>query len=428
MAHLKFVIRNYKDCKNKDGKLIIWLRYTHKSVVTYISSSRTINPDFWDKKGYVKSAYKGFSSFNMFLDKFRQRAEDYVHEALCKDKDPTVEFIREKLKQKKEDKSKELPYIDFFTYFLQFINVGKTTKAKSTITGYQNTFRHFKSYEKHIGKPLTFDSFDMNFYDSFLYYLSEIKGLGRNSCGKQIKTLKTMLNDAIERGHKVNEAFKSRKFKVLSEDAETIYLTEEEIDSLINLELYHTPKLERVRDLFVVGCYTGLRFSDFSQIQPENIKTDYIQIRTQKTSQNIVIPLHPCVKMIMDKYKECPNNLPPSITNQKMNDYLKEIGKLAGFEEKIIITKLKGNNRVERVYKKYELISTHCARRSFATNLYKQGFPAISIMKITGHKTEKAFMRYIKINEEENALHLKQFWESRHEKLLLHPSPILQIA
>ena len=90
MANLKFIIRNYKGCCNKEGKLIIFLRYTHKSAVTYISTSRTISPEYWDKKGRVKSSYKGFSSYNVFLDKFRQRVEDHVHEALSKDKDPLL--------------------------------------------------------------------------------------------------------------------------------------------------------------------------------------------------------------------------------------------------------------------------------------------------------------------------------------------------
>lgn len=429
MANIKYIVRTRKDCLNKEGKSIIFLRYTHKSRVTYISTGRSINPDWWNiRNQQVKQGYKGFSLFNQYLDKFRQRVEDYVHDALSKDKDPTIEFIREKLKQKKEDKAKETPYIDFFTYFLQFINVGKTTKAKTTITGYENTFRHFKAYEKHIGRPLTFESFDLNFYDSFLHYLSETKGLGKNASGKQIKTLKTILNDAIERGHKVNMSFKSKKFKVLSEDAETIYLTEKEIDTLMALDLSNNFKLERVRDLFVVGCFTGLRFSDFTQIRQENIKTDYIQIKTKKTSQNVIIPLHHCVRMILDKYKEYPNSLPPSISNQKMNNYLKDIGKLGGFNEDIVITKQKGNNKIEKVYKKYELLTTHGARRSFSTNLFKQGFPAISIMKITGHKTEKAFMRYIKINEAENAFHLKQFWDNRYAMQNSVPTPILKIA
>ena len=413
MANLKFIVRTYKGNFNKDGKSIIFLRYTHKTKVTYLSSGRTIIPEYWDGKNQkIKQSYKGFSLFNVYLEKFRQKTEDIIHKALSKEQEPTVNYVKEKLRQKNEDKAVKVEYIDFFTFFKQFIENSKVTKAKTTITGYKNTQRHLKEYEKYSGSVLTWESFDMNFYDNFRYHMLSVKNAGTNTFGKQIKTLKTVLNEAIERGQQMNQAFRSKKFKVVSEEVENIYLNEEEINKIMNIDLSLNPRLEKVRDLFIVGCYTGLRFSDFTEIKAENIKENYIQIRTKKTNQNVVIPFHPCVKIIMAKYKDkYPNSLPPAISNQKMNNYLKDIGKLAGLNEKIIVTKTKGSNRIETTFNKYELLTTHCARRSFATNLFKQGFSGINIMKITGHKTEKAFMRYIKVNEQEAASMLQQHWD-----------------
>ena len=214
--------------------------------------------------------------------------------------------------------------------------------------------------------------------------------------------------------------FKSTKFKILSEEAESIYLTEEEILLLFNLDLSQNRKLETVRDLFIVGCYTGLRFSDFTQIKKENIKDGFISIRTQKTDKPVVIPIHWTIQQILDKYcNENENSLPRAISNQKMNEYLKEIGKKAEIKEMVLVTKSKGGLKVKSSVQKYELISTHTARRSLATNLFLQGFPSISIMKITGHKSEKAFLKYIKMTPEENAIKLKQFWSEQPKMMVV---------
>jgi integrase len=163
-------------------------------------------------------------------------------------------------------------------------------------------------------------------------------------------------------------------------------------------------RLQSVRDLFLIGCYTALRYSDYSNIKPENIYTTdkgiFLNIKTYKTGKTVIIPLHWIVKNILDKYK---NELPRSITNQKTNDYLKELGELAGINDKVNISQNKGGVRVDITKLKYKLITTHTARRSGATNMYLSGIPVQSIMILTGHKTEKVFMSYLRFTEEDNA-------------------------
>ena len=152
----------------------------------------------------------------------------------------------------------------------------------------------------------------------------------------------------------------------------------------------------------MIGCYTGLRFSDFTQIQPENINANntMLLIRTQKTSERVAIPLHKTVKSILKKHN---NKLPKSYTNQVMNLHLKTVASLAKIKEPIETTITRAGKLEKTTSPKYKLISTHTARRSFATNLYLADIPAISIMKITGHKTERSFMSYIRITQEQNA-------------------------
>ncbi|WP_445956929.1 site-specific integrase [Yeosuana sp.] len=217
------------------------------------------------------------------------------------------------------------------------------------------------------------------------------------------------MNEATERGYNTNLEFRNKRFKTLREEADNVYLSIDELQKIEKIDLKASPKLEKVRDLFLIGCYTGLRFSDFTQINPENIISNntVIEIRTKKTGQRVSIPLHKTVRTILKKHS---NKLPKAYSNQKMNEYLREVVGLAGIKELIETTITKGGKVEKNVLPKHKLVSTHTARRSFATNLYLAEVPTISIMKITGHKTERSFMQYIKVTQKENA-----------DKLLTHP-------
>ena len=216
--------------------------------------------------------------------------------------------------------------------------------------------------------------------------------------------MKVILNDATENGYNINLKYQNKNFRALREEVNNIYLSEVELKKIINLDLRNDKNLEEVRDLFIVGCYTGLRFSDFSQIRKENIiEGKFIKLKTIKTDEWVTIPLMTEVAVVMGKYKDQSNNLPKAFDNQVMNRYLKEIGELAEIKENFLKVRSKGKDRFEETFKKFELITTHTARRSFATNMFKKGIPSRVIMKITGHRTEKAFSSYIKISEDENA-------------------------
>jgi len=175
-----------------------------------------------------------------------------------------------------------------------------------------------------------------------------------------------------------------------------------------NLDLKNDKQLEGVRDLFIIGCFTGLRFSDLSELKKENIiDGNKIKIKTNKANEIVIIPLHRYVREIIRKYN---GEIPKALSNPKMNLNLKHLGTLAKINDLAEVSITKGGKLVKNTVKKSSLICTHTARRSFATNLYLKGIPSITIMKITGHQTEKSFLRYISISQEENA-----------NKLLDHP-------
>ncbi len=331
------------------------------------------------------------------------------------------------LKSKLDEVLKEIPeagkgdtqriptFLELFKRFIQDSQDGTRLTAsgkrfdKRSIQKYNTVLDTLDKFGKSY--HLTFESIDKNFYTKFVTSLNK-KKYTVNTVGKYIKVIKTFLTYATENGYNTNMFFKSKQFKAHNTPGFSIYLTESEISQILELDLKGTPHLERVRDLFVVGCWTGLRFSDFTTIRPENIKEDYLEIKTFKTGEKVIIPIHPMVKTIMDKYSgKYPNSLPPAISNQKMNDYLKDIAKQVDcLKSQVEAEYLKGGIKVTEKKLKWELVTTHTARRSFATNVYKSGFPAISLMKITGHRTEKAFLLYIKVTPEENAKQLLDHW------------------
>ena len=276
-------------------------------------------------------------------------------------------------------------------------------KAPSTIKTYVTVIHKLQQYQKYANVTLQWNSFDQSFYYDFLHFYTHIQSLHTNGFGRAIKILKIILNDAFDKNIHQNTAFKTKSFKVMSEDVNNIYLNEDELQRIIALDLSFNPTMQNVRDAFIIGCYTGLRFSDIATIDKEFVANNTIKIKTQKTDQWVTIPLLEPVRNIMSMYRLSPNGFPKVGCSLTMNKYLKQIGELAQLNDMVVKVRSKGKTRVEQRLPKYQLITTHTARRSFATNLFKKGVPSRIIMSITGHKSEKSFNSYIKINSDENA-------------------------
>jgi integrase len=218
-----------------------------------------------------------------------------------------------------------------------------------------------------------------------------------------------MMNAAAKLGHHTNSAYKGLKMDKIKKP--NLALTFEEVERLYAFDFGPDKRLELVRDIFVVGCYTGLRFSDYNRIRPEHIKEidgvtmiDILPEKTKAYATKVTIPLLPAPLAILKKY----SFEMPEMTNSLMNYYLPKVARAAGLTDEIIRTSGKGG--VIKQYKelKYECVKTHVARRSFATNFYRAGLPIAVLMKITGHATESQFLGYIAIDGTENALHFAE--------------------
>ncbi|UUW09777.1 site-specific integrase [Flavobacterium plurextorum] len=407
MSKAKFIL---KEPTSKEDSLI-YLIYNYQYSRFKYSTGEHINPKFWNPKNQRAKETKQFPEypeFNTRLDKIQNGINNVFRKLLNDGIQPNNTILKEELKNQLSDhilKPKKQTFIEFID---KYINESKSNKREGTIKVYNTTFKYLKEYASKQ-KTIDFENITLEFYNNYTAFLYQEHSLSANTVGKHIKTIKSFMNEATERGINENLEFRKKKFKTIREEADTVYLSIKELKDFEKLKLSASPSLEKARDLFLIGCYTGLRFSDFTQIKPENINLEksMLLIRTQKTSERVAIPLHKTVKAIMKKYNY---NLPAAFTNQVMNTHIKTIASLAGLKGETETTITRGGNIEKSASPKFKLISTHTARRSFATNIYLAGVPTISIMKITGHKTERSFMAYIRISQEENA-----------DKLLTHP-------
>ena len=254
---------------------------------------------------------------------------------------------------------------------------------------------------------------DKKFYDGYVSFLN-FKGFKLNTVGKHIKNVKAVINWLPLSERMECEFVAPRKCKKLSEEVDNVYLSTEELHAIETVELEHAYH-DRVRDQFILLAWTGCRYSDLDKLaEPKSIERGYFELEQMKTGTKVCIPIFEPVKRIFEKYN---GELPPVISNQKFNSFLKEICQKAGITEDTSITHTIAGRRIKEYFPKYELVSAHTARRSFATNMFESGAPALVIMQITGHKTEKAFLSYIKTDPETYARMLLTQWnKSQQEK------------
>jgi integrase len=406
------------------GFSLIYLQFKYSGNKLLFSFGQNIKSTNWNKKKQrVKSntitTADGKYSLNDLLDNLEKECLRAYHAELkngipqpSKIKSYLFDFINQ---------NKENPTNSFFGLAQRFISneikhkgVGK---VPGTLKTYKVIVRHLKDFEQKKRYPISFQSITLDFLYRYLTYLETIprkhdpvtgevkKGLARNTIAKHVQVIKTFMNEAVSLGYTNNLQYKHKNFTAKWEPTDAVYLKDAEIMKLYRLDLSDNSRLEKVRDLFVFGCYVGLRFSDYSDIRPENIVEvegeKFIKVVTKKTGEMVIIPANPIVLQIFDKYAANANKLPVAPSNQKFNAYCKEVAKLAGLTEK-------GRLMTDPDKPLWECISSHTCRRSLATNLFLEGYPPLEIMKITGHKDFKVFLGYLKLSKIESAKKLSQ--------------------
>ena len=285
---------------------------------------------------------------------------------------------------------------------------------------------NFKEYETVKKLKLKHSDINTAFYFDLIDYFRTEKKYSENTIGNQIKYLKFFCGKIEIENLPIPKDYKNGEFVKPKETATDIYLTTAEIEIIYKFDLSKNPRLDNVRDLLIIGLNTGLRISDFMRLDLSHIKTDTIRIEAQKTGKTAEIPINTQIETTLNKRG---GSLPKSISEQNFNEYLKELGELIGFNEPVKGAKMvcinedeansKGTAKVFRkvsgTFPKYELMTSHICRRSFATNLYTH-IPTPVIMAITGHATETQFLTYIKKTNSENTEILRNFFKRNAEE------------
>lgn len=413
MKTIKTVIR--KNNTREDGTTPIYLQYLYdRDHRTFLNTGKRVEITYWDEvKGKVKRAHPNAEQLNNYVASLRNRLEAIIDKARLSNQDPTVAFVTKKFNNEVLNNAPREN--GFYEILDQYVESAKTRVSNGIISDYGTLKKYLKQFELHSGTKIGFANIvKAATYDDFLGFLgTEIrnnkggKGLKINSVGKHAKNLKAFLNNCMRR--EIIPHTDLRFMKKLSEKSFSVYLSDEELERLHLLDLSSKPEKAIIRDLFIIGAETGLRYSDFSRLTKHHLKDKFIRISNLKTKDVVVVPISERLRSVLSRYED---HSVFQLTNQYLNRQIKEIMKLAGFNEVVSFPVKIGGKTVEVSYEKWELISSHTCRRSFCTNQFLKGVPSLLIRKISGHKTEKAFMEYIKVDEELAAKEMMKYWQT----------------
>ena len=407
------------ESRKKDGVLItenvpIRMRVNFASKRIEFTTGYRIDAAKWDadkqrvKNGCSNKLKQSASEINASLLEYYTEIQSIFKRFEVEDVMPTPEQIKEAfnalhkpVSEEPKPKKEALP-CDFFQVFDDFVeDCGRQNNWTDS------TFEKFAAVKNHLTnfrEGLTFEFFDERGLNDYVGYLRDVKEMRNTTIGKQLSFLKWFLRWAFKKGVHQNNAYDSYKPKLKSTQKKIIFLTWNELNRLREFKIPSNKQaLERVRDVFLFQCFTGLRYSDVFNLRRSDIKSDHIEVTTVKTSDSLIIELNNHSKAILDKYKDVAfedDKVLPVITNQKMNDYLKELAELAGIDEPIRQTYYKGNERIDEVTPKYALLGTHAGRRTFICNALALGIPPQVVMKWTGHSDYKAMKPYIDIADD----------------------------
>ena len=428
----RFTLRvNFNLVRKQGTKAQIWLTTTINRQRVRIYTGLRIEPEFWIKAGRNEVGERAVEDGN--ISAIQKRANKEVNKELRKilgycheygvavsqenlltdgmdfSKETFERFITAKLRGK-EAMIRKNP-LDFIQEYIERKKsmTNKSTKrtlCSGTVYNHKNALKRLQLFcsEKKLG--LVWELFNNKLEERLTAWMNE-KDYSANTIASQYSIMKVWLSDAEKDGLIKDPSF--HQYTTKTHDVSNIYLTEDEIKHIYEIDFNSKevkdqidPKsnIEQTRDLFVVACWTGLRYGDWHDLSKANLSANRMVVPTHKTNKMVVIPLHPYVKAIIEKYGGV---LPVSVDKSKTNKQIRLCGKLAGIDEEVILNRIRGGKEVLLKKHKYDFITNHTARRSFATNMYLKKTPVHSIMAITGHTTEANFMKYIKVDKERHA-------------------------
>lgn len=404
MASIQFFIRN-----KKNPTKVVLRMYISRNNQPYTATNIIINGKIWSEK---KQRLKGNDEYTIWVNQTLDNLHSFLLQSYSKDYALGIITDSEWL-QKSIDKffsrpnNKKTISEEFKDFIAENPLIKGKRLSKNTLQNYNQVANIIKEFKDVI--PI---KIDLTYHSNFIKYL-KTKKYSPNTISKHISVLKSFLIKLDNKGISIHNSVKKDTFFIPAEiEVDNIYLNESRISSIKNLKI-EKEHLIKIRDNFILGLRTGLRVSDFLNLHDYNIQGNFIEVQTKKTDSKVIIPIHSDVREVLERN----NGLPENISDQKFNKHIKDICKVAGFDTPTIGAKRCSIDGVTRKqfgkYPFYKLVSSHICRRSFATNLYGK-LPNLTIMQITGHKTERSFLKYIKTTTKEHAEILKKYWENEN--------------
>ena len=421
-----FILRTDKN----EGYATLFVRIQNRlpKINIRVSTGLEVDVREWNKSltsARALTAFRNGKGKDLFikLDAIMCMIDSFISEGIALTSDLVKERIHEivfaeQIKAEKERQEAELrrikedvsTFINFVDRFIGECETGKrkrrggtTNISPGTIKSYKGFRSQLAAYQKERLRIIHFADLTIEFYNDFRLFLTD-KRYSPNTVARMIKICKTICYAAEQL--KLLDAGNIRSgFEVIYRDVDNVYLTDERINELYEYDLSDRPAWEKGRDVFVVGCLTGQRISDYKRINAKMIVTltdgnRYIKLKQEKTGNIVYIPLDYRVDAILNKYK---GEL-PKVYDQKINDHIKEIGEALGWTEIVELEEQRGAMEYTAKKRFCDLIKSHTARRSFATNMYSAGASLSSIMAITGHASEQQLKTYLKLDESEKAM------------------------
>lgn len=403
--------------KGKEDKFPLMAKIIFKKKRYYKTIAR-IKEEYWnpDKKLLGKShknaTYNRHKEINATLNHLKQLTNSFNDYCLLNEHTVTEQAIKEILKGidpiegKKSIISIETSFNQAFDEWLEYSEQNTahdTYRHRKSLRKYYNDFQNEENY------IITFGNIDLKLFDKLKKYGINKRKYVNNTFAKNIKTLKTFLAWSAERGY--YSGTEHHKFKVAEKDITPITLTLDEFKSLYNFE-FTKEKHKKVRDIFCFGCLTGLRYSDLQQLRREHIRgnLNYIIKTMQKVKEPVQIPLVDLSRKIIERYREQPIFILPRMSNQKFNDYLKEICELAEINAPVNIDIFRGNKFYQETKPKYKVVTAHVARKTFITLSFYLGMNIKIVQEITGINQEKTLRKYLKIADDMKKTEMDKTW------------------
>lgn len=400
---------------NSKTETTIFLSLYYGSKQVKLSTKINVKPRNWDlKKQRFKSSATNSRNYNKILNDYI----DIVHEAhsnIFFEKPDANKLKQEiiKLLDKKRNSDKSI-----IEYYDDFVN-SKT--IKETTQKYQTLKMHLSKYLNKT-KLGSLEELNLGFMNSFVDFLFDSGLQNRTIKENSLKALNSFLKWTVDNDHNSNKDYQKYKFPYPVVDSPIIYMTDKELNALYRMKIKDNQALEEVRDLFLLECYTALRYSDIKLLSKEAIQGNTLHVtpvKTARTVERLKIPIVDNAKAIFNKYKSHPD-FTPKVSHTKINKLIKRLCfDIKSCHDMVEIEYYIKHERIVEKYPKYSKISSHTGRRTFITLSLqpKEDRPGVRpevVMKITGHKDYRTFQKYIKLAYDQTEKELLDRWNNQY--------------